>query len=70
MRYDEEYRNYRRELCKLSQRKRRALAKENGMCSICCKNKADKGHMTCRECRLAITDIQKRREKKDGQEKG
>ena len=46
----EDYDEYRRKLCRESQRKRRAKAKENGMCGICCKNPALEGYSTCQKC--------------------
>ena len=55
----EDYNEYRKALCRESQRKRRMAAAELGYCSICCKNVPDKGHKTCRACRLDISERRK-----------
>lgn len=46
----EDYGEYRRKMCRESQRKRRAKARLNGMCSICCKYPAIEGYKTCQDC--------------------
>lgn len=46
----EDRREYRNTLCRESQRKRRKLAKRNGMCSICCSEPARPGRKTCQYC--------------------
>lgn len=48
----EDYREYKRALSRNSQKKRRKIAKTNGMCSICCVKPARKGMATCMECSL------------------
>lgn len=53
---DEEYMEHRRAIVRESQKKRRARAVANGMCSICCVRKPDAGHVTCRACRQRIID--------------
>lgn len=58
---DEEYRAQRREASKLCQRKRRMAAKEQGLCSICCKNPPEQGHMTCKPCRIQVSAANYRR---------
>lgn len=51
---DEEYIEHRRAIVRESQKKRRARAVANGMCSICCRNIPDTGHVTCKACRERI----------------
>lgn len=51
----EEYIDYRRKVVRESQRRRRLLAKEQGLCSICCLNIPDAGHVTCLDCRMRIS---------------
>lgn len=46
-----EYREYRRAVIRESQRKRRALARENGLCGICAKEPVADGYVTCQLCR-------------------
>ncbi len=46
----ESYRAYRNALCRKAQRKRRELARKNGLCSICCKNPARPERLTCQTC--------------------
>jgi len=46
------------------QRKRRAEARDNGMCIMCCKRPAAKGKTSCAQC-LARTNISQQR-KRDG----
>ena len=58
---DPEYKAYRRAMQRECQRKRRALAKEQGLCSICCKNPPEPGHMTCKPCRIQVTAANYRR---------
>ena len=57
----EEYQEYRRKVVRASQKKRRALAKERGLCSICCLRVPDRGRVTCAECRERIIKANKRR---------
>ena len=47
---DDGYDEYRREIVNKSQRKRREMARKNGMCSICCSRPAREGKKTCGEC--------------------
>lgn len=57
----EEYQEHRRAIVRQSQKKRRALAKEKGLCSICCLRVPERGHVTCAECRERIIRANKRR---------
>lgn len=59
----EEYQEYRREVVRASQRKRRMIAKERGLCSICCRNVPETGLKTCKECRIKISMMNSRRAK-------
>ena len=59
----EEYQEYRRKVVRASQKKRRALAKEKGLCSICCLRVPDPGRVTCKECRARIIKANNRRAK-------
>ena len=54
-------REYRAEIVRTAQRKRRALAKENGLCPICCRNIPEAGHKTCKPCRVKITEANYKR---------
>ena len=57
----EDYAEYRRTMVRESQRKRRALAKAVGLCSICCRRVHAPGRVTCDECNDRIKAYQKRR---------
>ena len=46
----EDYEEYRRDIVRRSQAKRRRMAKRDGMCSICCIRQARPGRKTCVEC--------------------
>lgn len=46
----EDYDEYRREIVRRSQAKRRQMAKRYGMCSICCSRQARPGRKTCVAC--------------------
>lgn len=46
----EDYAEYRRKLCRESQRKRRAAAREKGYCVICANRPALEGYATCQQC--------------------
>lgn len=59
----EDYIEYRRKLCRESQKKRRQKAKEEGKCVICVRNLAEHGYSTCAECLARIKKSQKRRTK-------
>lgn len=50
------YLEYRRAVIRESQRRRRQEAKEKGLCSICCLNIPDEGHVTCKPCRMRISE--------------
>lgn len=52
----ETYAEYRKAVVRESQRKRRAAAKEQGLCSICCLNIPEMGYKTCSTCRKRISD--------------
>lgn len=57
----EDHAAYRAEIVRTAQRKRRQLAKENGLCSICCRNIPEAGHKTCKSCRVKITEANYKR---------
>ena len=57
---DEERKAHRREIVRESQKKRRMLAKENGLCGVCCKRPVKKGYKTCEMCILRTIDYNKR----------
>lgn len=46
----EDYKEYRRAVVRKAQHKRRAKAREQGLCGICAKNPAVKGRSTCEQC--------------------
>lgn len=46
----EDYTEYRRKICRESQRKRRRLAVEKGLCSICATYPAREVKLTCEYC--------------------
>ena len=48
---DEEYKAYRRAVVRQSQCKRRMMAREQGLCIVCCKALPEDGKKTCKECR-------------------
>lgn len=54
----ENYIDYRRAVVRESQKRRRAKAAEQGLCSICCLNIPDDGYKTCTECRKRIMERQ------------
>ena len=60
-RNDPEYKEYRRAMSRDCQRKRRAKAKEQGLCSICCNNHPEAGHKTCKACRIQVSAANYRR---------
>ncbi len=53
----DEYREYRRKICRESQRKRRIKAREDGICIICCKRPVRDGRSTCTECSGHYGDV-------------
>ena len=59
----EEYAEYRRAVIRQSQRKRRALAKAVGLCSICCSRVHAPGRVTCDECNNRVKAYNRRRAK-------
>lgn len=46
----EEYLEHRRKTIRESQQRRRARAKEQGLCNICASRPVTKGYLTCDEC--------------------
>lgn len=46
----EDYKEYRRAVVQKAQHKRRAKAREQGLCGICAKNPAMEGKAECEEC--------------------
>lgn len=58
----EEYKEYRREIVRKSQRKRRMLAKKNGLCPICGWRKAEAGFVNCIECKQKAREYAKKRQ--------
>lgn len=57
---DEAFREYRRQIAKKSQRKRRDFAKLHGLCRQCCKEKAVPQRTLCPACLLKQREVQKR----------
>lgn len=57
----EDYAEYRRAVVRQSQRKRRALAKAVGLCSICCSRMHAPGRVTCDECNNRVKAYNRRR---------
>jgi len=55
-----DYREYRRKLCRESQRKRRERAMAGGFCRICCVKPAVHGHVTCEACASYAREYQRR----------
>ena len=51
----EEYKEKRRKAARECQRRRRAAAREQGLCTICCNELPETGHKTCKKCRLIIS---------------
>lgn len=51
----EDHEAYRAEIVRTAQRKRRAMAKEKGLCTVCCRNIPEVGYKTCKECRTRIS---------------
>lgn len=50
----EDYAEYRRKVVRECQKRRRAKAKAQGMCSICCKRPVVIGYQTCSDCYLRV----------------
>lgn len=46
----DEHTLYRRKIVRESQKRRRDYARQQGMCSICCKRPAEANHKTCPVC--------------------
>ena len=57
----DEYLECRRRMARESQARRRAKAKDAGMCQICCRNRPAEGLTTCPECIQRIIDYHKRK---------
>lgn len=57
---DEEFREYRRQIARKSQRKRRDFAKLHNLCRQCCKKKAVPQRTLCPACILKQREVQKR----------
>lgn len=57
---DEEFREYRRQIARKSQRKRRDFAKLHNLCRQCCKKKAVPLRTLCPACLLKQREVQKR----------
>lgn len=55
----EDYTEYRRDISRRSQAKRRKMARANGFCAICCKNPARPNKATCTECSRRISERRK-----------
>lgn len=55
------YDEWRRDICRRSQKKRREAAVKNGLCIVCCKVKVEKGYKSCPECRKRISAAAKRK---------
>ncbi len=60
IRDEEEYRAYRREVSRKSQRKRRDFAKLHNLCRQCCRKKAVPQRTLCPACLLKQREVQKR----------
>lgn len=60
IRDEEEFRAYRREVSRKSQRKRRDFAKLHNLCRQCCKKKAVPLRTLCPACLLKQREVQKR----------
>lgn len=50
----------RRKQIRDSQKKRRIRARKEGLCTICCNNKAAAGRVTCDRCRQVIVNVRKK----------
>ena len=55
----EDYKEYRRKICRESQRKRRKKAAEIGLCHICGSKQPIPGKMTCKDCLDRVKNWQK-----------
>lgn len=64
-----ERRERRRETMRKSQKKRRAIAVENGKCVICATRQARSGKRTCSECSKRISERSKMNKKQYSSEK-
>lgn len=63
----ENYREYRNEIVRKAQAKRRQSAKQAGKCICCCARKASKNHVTCKKCRERIGEYYKVKRRDHGQ---
>lgn len=61
---EEEYKQYRREVVRRSQHKRRAKARENGLCINCCRERVVYGKTLCAVCLKKQATAQRRYMKK------
>jgi len=57
---DEEFREYRRQIARESQRKRRGFAKLHNLCRQCCREKALPMRTLCPVCLLKQREVQRR----------
>ncbi len=57
---EKEYKERRRKSTRECQRRRREKAKQNGVCSICCKNPARPGKKTCDICLARAMNAKKK----------
>lgn len=53
---EEDYKDYRREVVRESQGRRRQKAREDGLCPICCLRVPPIGRKTCEACRELIAN--------------
>lgn len=60
----EDYKEYRKKIVRECQKRRRERAKAQGKCIICCKEQADQGTTTCRNCRERVRKYAKMRKEK------
>ena len=58
---DQEREAYRRSMSRISQRKRRAEAREKGLCVMCCRIPARMDRKTCADCCRRSGEWQKRK---------
>ena len=57
----EDHDEYRNAIVRESQRRRRALARTKGMCSVCCIRPAMPGMVTCQQCSMSTGYANKKR---------
>lgn len=61
----EDYKEYRRRICRESQRRRRTMAVAYGLCSICASYPAREGMLTCENCNDCAKAWNKKRGKQN-----